>query len=408
MCNNQTCQIIKSWQVYILLNTIIRLARWRGIGHNDHMQTKDLRNVFELPSGPMPLPIYLPDATFGVVRSVDAQDLEACGVQGLVMNVYHLMQKPGSSTVQSLGGLHVMSGWNKPIITDSGGFQVYSLVRQNPKFGSIQDKGITFYPEGKNRKYQLTPEKSIQLQLSFDADVVICLDDCTHVDDSYEQQELSVKRTIAWAKRCRETFDTIVKNKKFENGAHPKIFAVVQGGASLPLRKQCAEALLEIGFDGYGYGGWPLDAEQNLLKDILAYTRELIPDEFPMHALGIGHPYNVVSCYQMGYEIFDCAMPTRDARHGRLYRFRSDPSKINFNGEQNWLQYVYINDEKHIKSNEPISPYCDCATCRHYSIAYLRHLFKMNDTLFYRLATIHNLRLMTQLMENLGEVKHGR
>ncbi|MBI9048076.1 MAG: queuine tRNA-ribosyltransferase family protein [Anaerolineaceae bacterium] len=371
------------------------------------MQSISSITEFELPSGTMRLPVYLPDATFGVVRSVDAQDLEACGVQGLVMNVYHLMQKPGSSTVQSLGGLHKMSDWKRPIITDSGGFQVYSLVRQNPKFGQIQDKGITFYPEGKDRKYQLTPEKSIQLQLSFDADVVICLDDCTHVDDSAEEQALSVKRTIAWAKRCKSTFETITKNKKYANDKPPKIFAVVQGGASLALRKQCAEALLEIGFDGYGYGGWPLDAKNNLLTDILAYTRELIPREFPMHALGIGHPYNVVKCYQMGYEIFDCAMPTRDARHGRLYRFRSDPDTINYGGKYDWLQYVYINDDKHIKGNEPISPYCDCACCKHYSIAYLRHLFKMNDGLFFRLATIHNLRLMTQLMQAIRGDEDG-
>jgi queuine tRNA-ribosyltransferase len=362
--------------------------------------------TFELPSGTFDLPVYLPDATYGVVRSVDAQDLEVCGVQGLVMNVYHLMQKPGSSTVQSLGGLHKMSGWSGPIVTDSGGFQVYSLVRQNPKFGQIQDRGITFHPEGKDRKYLLTPEKSIQLQLSFGADVVICLDDCTHVDDSFEEQKLSVRRTIAWAKRCKETFVKITQGKKITSERKQKIFGVVQGGSSRELRKECAEALLEIGFDGYGYGGWPLDGDQNLLTDMLSYTRELIPLEFPMHALGIGHPYNVVTCYKIGYDIFDCAMPTRDARHGRLYRYRSDPAQIDFLNTADWLQYVYIHDERHIKADEPISPYCDCICCKHYSIGYLRHLFKMNDGVFFRLATIHNLRLMTQLMEGLRGGPH--
>ena len=371
------------------------------------MSSSNRSTYLDLPSGRLNFPVYLPDATFGVVRSVDAQDLESCRVQGLVMNVYHLMQKPGSSTVQGLGGLHAMSGWEHPIITDSGGFQVYSLVRQNPKFGQIQDKGIMFHPEGKDRKYQLTPEKSIQLQLSFGADVTICLDDCTHADDSFEEQQHSVRRTVAWAKRCKDTFVKLTQGKKHDGQAKPKIFAVVQGGASRELRKECAEALLEIGFDGYGYGGWPLDGEGNLLTDMLAASRELIPVEFPMHALGIGHPYHVVTCYKLGYDIFDCAMPTRDARHGRLYRFREDPRTLNFDGQQNWLQYLYINDDKHIKADDPISPYCDCPCCSHYSLGYLRHLFKMNDSLFYRLATMHNLRLMTQLMSALRGDQHA-
>jgi queuine tRNA-ribosyltransferase len=371
------------------------------------MQSEQRAKFLDLPSGRLDFPVYLPDATFGVVRSVDAQDLESCQVDGLVMNVYHLMQKPGSSTVQALGGLHAMSSWKRPIITDSGGFQVYSLVRQNPKFGQIQDKGILFYPEGKDRKYQLTPEKSIQLQLSFGADVVICLDDCTHADDSNEEQEHSAKRTVAWARRCKETFLKITQGKKDTGQIQPKIFAVVQGGASLKLRKQCAEALLEIGFDGYGYGGWPLDGDGNLLADILAFTREQIPLEFPMHALGIGHPYHVVTCYKLGYDIFDCAMPTRDARHGRLYRFRSDPKLLDFGKGDKWLQYLYINDDKHIKADDPISPYCDCPCCTHYSLGYLRHLFKMGDSLFFRLATMHNLRMMTQLMSALREGPHA-
>jgi queuine tRNA-ribosyltransferase len=358
------------------------------------MQTKN--TYLDLPHGRLEFPVFMPDATYGVVRAVDSGDMENCHVQAVVMNTFHLMQRPGSTTVQSMGGLHRMSGWHLPIITDSGGFQAYSLIRQNPAFGSLSDRGITFHPEGSARKYQLSPEKTIQLQLSFGADVVICLDDCTHTDASRLEQEKSVRRTILWAKRCKLEFQRLLEQKK-STAQKPKLFAVIQGGSELDLRRQCAEALLEIGFDGYGYGGWPLDGKGNLLKDILEYTRSLVPAEFPMHALGVGHPYNVTACWQLGYDIFDSAMPTRDARHARLYAFTQPDQTLD--GE--WLRYIYIQDEQHIRSSAPISPGCDCLTCQRYSTGYLHHLFKLNDNLFSRLATIHNVRFMTHLCEIL-------
>ncbi|MDH3944668.1 MAG: queuine tRNA-ribosyltransferase family protein [Anaerolineae bacterium] len=166
------------------------------------------------------------------------------------------------------------------------------------------------------------------------------------------------------------------------------------------MRKQCAEALLEVGFDGYGYGGWPLDADGKLLRDMLAYTRELTTG-FPLHALGVGHPENVAACAAMGYEMFDSVLPTRDARRGRLYTFTS-PSGL----PDKWFKYLYINDEKHIKDANPLSEFCDCRTCQYYSSGYLHHLFKINDHLFPRLATIHNLRFMTRLEERLRKT-HG-
>jgi len=353
-----------------------------------------------LPHGRIQMPTFLPDATLGVVRAVDATDLVQCQLQAVVMNTFHLMQRPGSSTISALGGLHTMSGWQRPIITDSGGFQAYSLIQQNPKQGSMSDEGITFKPEGADRKFHLTPEKTIQLQMSYGADVVICLDECMHVDASLEAQTTSVQRTIAWGKRCKKEFTRLIQEKKLAETQQPKLFAVVQGGGSRELRKRCANELLEIGFDGYGYGGWPLDKQGHLLSDIIAYTRELIPSQFPMHALGIGHPMNVVECVQMGYGIFDSAMPTRDARHTRLYTFTSESGLID-----KWLTYVYVNDDKYIKTDAPISSFCDCLCCTHYSLGYLHHLFKINDTLFFRLATIHNLRFMTQLTERLRVVE---
>jgi queuine tRNA-ribosyltransferase len=350
----------------------------------------------QLAHGQVRMPVFMPDATLGVVRSVDATDLATCEIQAVVMNTFHLMQRPGSSTIHALGGLHQMSAWQRPIITDSGGFQAYSLIQQNARFGSMNDDGIAFKPEGAERKFHLTPEKTIQLQLSYGADVVICLDECMHVDAAYELQVISVKRTIDWAKRCKKEFLRLIKQKRLTEEERPLLFAVIQGGGSHELRKQCAQELLEIGFDGFGFGGWPLDKQGHLLSDILAYTRELVPMQLPMHALGVGHPLNVVECTKLGYGMFDSAMPTRDARHCRLYAFTHETAL-----EDKWLTYIYANDDKYIKSDAPVSRFCDCLCCTNYSLGYLHHLFKINDTLFFRLATLHNLRFMTQLTQRL-------
>jgi queuine tRNA-ribosyltransferase len=359
--------------------------------------------MLHLAHGDLALPAYLPDATLGVVRGVDATDLEQAGVEAVVMNVFHLMQKPGSSTIQALGGLHRMAGWQHPIITDSGGFQAYSLIRQNPKFGTLGDRGITFLPEGSDRKFQLTPEKSVALQIAYGADIVICLDDCTHSDDALEEQRRSVTRTTRWAARCKEEFERQMRQRGLGEGSRPLLFGVVQGGNSKELRQECAETLLEIGFDGYGYGGWPLDAEGQLLHDMLAYCRSLIPDQFPMHALGVGHPGSIVACTELGYQIFDSALPTRDARNGRLYAYTSDPRSADFSLRGDWYRTLYIHDKKHIKTALPISPGCDCHTCASYTVGYLHHLHKCNDTLFFRLATIHNLRFMSTLVDLLRQ-----
>jgi len=356
----------------------------------------------QLPHQQLRLPIFLPDATLGVVRALDATDLVRCGIEAVVMNTFHLMQRPGSSTIQALGGLHKMSAWPGPIMTDSGGFQAYSLVQQNPKRGALNADGITFRPEGSERKFHLTPEKTIQLQMSYGSDIVVCLDECTHVDAPFEEQQRAVERTIAWARRCKDEFLRLVEQKRLAPEQQPLLFAVVQGGGSAELRRRCAEALLEIGFDGFGYGGWPLDRQGNLLTEMIAYTRELIPRALPMHALGVGHPDNLVACYRMGYDMFDSALPTRDARNGRLYTAPAEALRTSS------VSYVYVTDKKYIKSDIPIERECDCLTCRNYSLGYLHHLFKINDSLFYRLATLHNLRFMVRLIESLREASNGR
>jgi queuine tRNA-ribosyltransferase len=336
------------------------------------------------------------------VRSLDSTDLQSCNVPAVVMNSFHLMQRPGSSVVWALGGLHKMAAWPKPIVTDSGGFQAYSLIAQNPKWGSMSDNGIVLHPAGSPKKTILTPEKAIQLQLRFDTDIAICLDECTHVDAPFEAQEISTERTIKWARRCKDEFENIISRRKDLGPTRPLLFAVVQGGGFRELRKRCADALLEIGFDGYGYGGWPLDSQNNLLGEVLAYTRDLIPQAYPMHALGVGHPKNIVECARLGYQMFDSSMPTRDARHGRLYSLVGDPSDLSTKHKDGWLSFVYINDPKYVRSDRPITPGCICPCCTLYSLGYLHHLFKMGDGLFNRLATMHNLTFMSQLMAILG------
>jgi queuine tRNA-ribosyltransferase len=352
-----------------------------------------------LTHGRLRLPVFLPDATRGVVRSLDSSDLLSCGVQAVQMNVFHLMQKPGSSVIKATGGLHSLFGWKLPIVTDSGGFQIYSMIRQNAKYGKITERGMIFRPEGSRRRVNLTPEKSIQLQVSYGADIVICLDDCTHVDEPLSAQQQSVERTIKWARRCKAEFERCIEQRQLPEGQRPLLFAVVQGGGYRELRKRCAEELLQIGFDGFGLGGWPLDSEGNLLLEVIAYIRDLIPAELALHALGVGQPANIVACASIGYNLFDSTMPTRDARHGRLYAFTRDPASSTLEGD--WYSYLYINDPQHIRANVPISPYCDCPCCSDYSLAYLHHLFKVKDTLFYRLATMHNLRFMMQLMARI-------
>ncbi len=356
-------------------------------------------SALALRSGALHLPAFLPDATHGVIRTLDALDVESCGVQAVVMNVFHLMQRPGSTTIRALGGLHAMFGWQGPIMTDSGGFQAYSLIRQNARYGTMSDRGLIFRPDGSRRKINLTPEKSIELQMAYGADIVVCLDDCTHAEAPLSEQRLSVQRTIVWARRCREAYDRRLEATGLSQDQRPLILGVVQGGNEQALRRECAEALLEIGFDGYGLGGFPLDAQGNLLTDIIGYLRGLIPPEFPMHGLGVGHPQYVLDCYRMGYAMFDSSLPTRDARRGRLLVFReATPS---FRGD--WCAYLYINDERHVKSRLPIDEGCDCYTCQRYSRGMLQHLFRVKDGLFYRLATIHNLRFMARMMAMLRE-----
>jgi queuine tRNA-ribosyltransferase len=215
-----------------------------------------------------------------------------------------------------------------------------------------------------------------------------------------------VARTIAWARRCKEEFTRREEQRGRADGPRRLLFGVVQGGGHEDLRRACAEALLELGCDGFGYGGWPFDGQGALLEDMLAYTRELIPAQFPVHALGVGQPGHVVTCARFGYDLFDSALPTRDARNGRLYSFASDPHDPGFRLVGDWYSYLYIHDKKHIKAAGPLSPGCRCHTCARYATGYLHHLHMIGDALYLRLATIHNLHFMMQVMRLIALGAH--
>jgi len=348
-----------------------------------------------LPHGKVPLPAFFPDATRGVVRTVDSNDLVSCGVQGLVMNTYHLMTKPGPITIKSLGGLHSFAGWDRPIITDSGGFQVFSLIRENAALGEIRTKEIIFRRDGK--KTTLSPEKCIQSQLSYGSDILMALDYCTHPNDPYEIQSKAVETTIRWGKQCMDTFLTQRKS------AGSQLFGIIQGGNDKTLRKECAGALLQMGYYGFGFGGWPLTEDGRLTEDILAYTAELIPDSMVKYAMGVGKPENIVACVKMGYNLFDCVIPTREARHNRLYVFKPEfETRADADLTRDFYEYMYPLDDIYRRDPRSVSAICDCHTCSNYSRAYLRHLLSIGDVLGSRLATIHNLRFFTMLMEMLA------
>lgn len=346
-------------------------------------------------------PVFLPDATRATVRGVSAQDLRDIGVPALVVNTFHLMRRPGVRTIQSCGGIHRFMDWDRPIMSDSGGFQVYSLIRQNPEHGVIRANEVIFREPGTKERWRLTPERVVQLQFQLGSDIIVCLDDCTDAGDDAEQQRLAVERTVRWAQRSREEFERLLGGKHSRGRQAPLLFAVVQGGASEELRRECAARLLEIGFDGFGFGGWPLTADGALLEDILRVVVEALPADAPKHALGIGAPEHVVTAQALGYTMFDCSLPTRDARRGRLYTWLPGYPEAAPRPGVPFYRTFYSRDTDHHADPSPVDPGCDCPLCTRYSRAYLHHLTKVGDAGAERLSTLHNLRFYARLMAAL-------
>lgn len=354
------------------------------------------------------LPTFFPDATRGVIRALDSQDLQSVNVEGLIVNTYHLMSKPGSTVLKDIGGIKKFMNWPGWIISDSGGFQLLSMIYQDPTFGKINRDGVIFYKDSKGgkEKYQFTAEKSIQIQFAIDADILICLDDCPTANATPQQEEESVERTIQWAKRCKQEFETQCKNRKLTDETRPLLFGVIQGGNNKDLRKKCADALKEIGFDGYGFGGWPLNDDSTYNHDILQFTADQMEEGKPKYALGVGNPQAIVDCFRMGYNIFDCVLPTRDARHARLYILNEQSlhdALKNSDNTSTIYDYLHIKQEKYTRDEAKVDEHCDCHLCQNYTRSYLKHLFDIEDISAARLATIHNLRTYIRLINILRQ-----
>ena len=353
-----------------------------------------------LPFGELALPAFFPDATYGAVRAAGFEDVENASLHGLEMNSYHLYSKPGARLIKSLGGLRAFTGFNGAILTDSGGFQLYSMIRENPEYGEIREKEILFRPDRGQEKMHFTPEKCIQSQFMYGSDIMMALDLCTHPDDPEEAQRRSVELTVKWGKRCREEYDRLVKGIK---GTRPLLFGIVQGGRSRALRMECGRRLQEIGFDGYGFGGWPTDENGKILYDVLQMAADAMEDGKVKYAMGVGRPEEIARLTEMGYSLFDCVIPTREARHQRLYVFddgMDTPSGVR-QPDGKFYHFMYIMDDDYIKDARPVDETCDCALCKRHSRAYLHHLFKVGDSQALRLATAHNLRFYGRLMEHL-------
>lgn len=355
----------------------------------------------ETPSGSVRLPAFFPDATYGAIRAGSFDDVYAAGLTGCEMNSYHLMTKPGAKLIKSLGGLHGFTGYRGAILTDSGGFQLYSLIRENPEYGEIRDKEIIFRPDRGRERLTFTPEKCIQVQLQYGSDIMMALDMCTHPDDPCDVQRRSVELTVKWGERCRAEFDKL--SRKLER--KPLLFGIVQGGSDPDLRMECGRRLEEIGFDGYGFGGWPLDQSGAFRPDILKMAADAMPDDKVKYAMGLGRPEEIALLVEMGYTLFDCVIPTREARHQRLYTWlpgMDTPEGVR-REDGKFYRFVYILDDEFRREDGPVDERCDCVLCRNYSRAYLHHLFKVNDPTAMRLATAHNLRFYGRLMELLRD-----
>lgn len=340
--------------------------------------------------GDVSLPQFVPDATRAVVRGVAAGVLPRHGVETILVSTAHLIGQPGVSVVKALGGVHRFMGWTGPVISDSGGFQVFSLLTGQKGLASVSDAGLSYRFSPKQRFRALTPKSCIETQLNLGADVIYCLDYCTHPLAPDVEQEKSVALTIRWAAECRAVFDRLVAGTPPEQ--RPKLFAVVQGGQRADLRARCADALMDLGFDGYGFGGYPI--ADGRLVDEVELTARLLPGDAVLHGLGIGTPESLVAAWRCGYSIFDCTLPTRNARRGVLYA-GLDTTSLSHTGRVS--RVVRMTDERWVRASGPVDTECDCELCASYSAGYLAHLFRVEDSLAHALATVHNLRFYTRL-----------
>ncbi len=329
--------------------------------------------ILKTEHGSFETPVFMPVGTYGCVKSVSPDDLIETGTKIILANTYHLYLRPGHKLIEELGGLHRFMNWNRPILTDSGGFQVFSLA----KLRKITDEGVLFQSHLDGSKHFIRPEDSISIQKSLGSDIIMAFDECAPYPAEKSYIEKSVQRTTEWAKRC---LDALKGNRK------QAIFGIVQGGVYMDMREKSAKELVQMDFDGYAIGGLSVGEEKEIRNKIIAETVPLLPEDKPVYLMGVGKPEDIVDAVIAGVDMFDCVIPTRNARNGTLFTKHGK---------------IAIKNARYSKDERPIDEECGCYTCKNFSRAYLRHLFVTKELLVYRLNTIHNLFYYQDLMREI-------
>ena len=324
------------------------------------------------PHGIVHTPAFMPVGTQGTVKSMLPEEIKNCGAEIILGNTYHLYLRPGHETIKKLGGLHRFMNWPDPILTDSGGFQVYSLGALR----KITPDGVMFRSHIDGSKHFLSPQKAIEIQEALGSDIMMCLDECTPYPATLSQTAESLALTVKWAELCR----------KAKTSAEQALFGIIQGGTYLDLRKQAVEQMSPFGFDGYALGGVSVGEPKEIMYEITDSITPLLPVNKPRYLMGVGTPEDIVFGVSCGIDMFDCVIPTRCARHGLLFT----------NSEK-----IVIKNSRWREDSNPLDETCDCYTCKNYSRAYLRHLYIAGEILAMVLNTIHNVRYYMRLMEQI-------
>ena len=324
----------------------------------------------ETPRGSIHTPIFMPVGTLGTVKAMTPEELKDIGAEIILGNTYHLHLRPSDSLVAKLGGLHRFMNWDRPILTDSGGFQVFSLAKLHKR----SEEGVRFQSHLDGSSFWLTPEISIGIQENLGSDIMMVFDECPELPASREKLQESLELTTRWARRCKEAQKT-----------DQALFGIVQGGGELDLRRQSLEQMTEIGLDGYALGGLSVGESKEEMYFVLDHVAHELPAATPRYLMGVGEPEDLLAGIEAGIDMFDCVMPTRNARNGNLFTSEGK---------------VTIKQAKYREDERPLDPNCNCNTCQHYSRAYLRHLYQCNEILAMRLNTLHNLHFYLQLMRD--------
>ena len=333
----------------------------------------------EFRRGAVQTPAFMPVGTYGSVKSMTPEEVKEDGADMILGNTFHLMLRPGTETIRKHGGLHEFINWPGPILTDSGGFQVFSLA----DLRKLSEEGVKFRSPINGDEVFLTPERSMEVQHELNSDVAMIFDECTPYPATETEARESMELSLRWARRSRDRFDAL---KAAEPDRGEALFGIVQGGVYNALRQASLDGLTAIGFDGYAVGGLAVGEPEPERIAVLDYLMSLMPEDKPRYLMGVGTPFDIVESVSRGIDMFDCVMPTRHARNGHLFTSRGP---------------VNIRNAQYATDTAPLDPNCGCYTCSHYSLAYLRHLEKCSEILGLRLNTIHNLYYYQEVMSNI-------